>query len=208
MATQKSERSARERLLDAANELFYAEGVHTVGIDRVIERAGVAKASLYGSFGSKDELVRAYLELRQATRRDRILAYIARYDDPRAKIIGVFEYLAVRAAEPDWRGCAFVNATAEGPLEQNATRRVSLDARAWMRELFIGLARDMKLPAPERVGKRLQVLYDGSLIAASMERDLSVVEDARTMAEALLDESQAARTEKKGAREPKRTKKG
>ena len=54
--------SARERLLTAASELFYDEGVHTVGIDRVIERAGVAKASLYNTFGSKDELVRAYLE--------------------------------------------------------------------------------------------------------------------------------------------------
>ena len=54
--------SARERLLTAADELFYQEGVHTVGIDRVIEQAGVAKASLYNTFGSKDELVRAYLE--------------------------------------------------------------------------------------------------------------------------------------------------
>ena len=58
--------SARERLLAAANELFYNEGVHTVGIDRVIEQAGVAKASLYNTFGSKDELIRAYLESRHA----------------------------------------------------------------------------------------------------------------------------------------------
>ena len=59
--------SARERLLAAANELFYNEGVHTVGIDRVIDQAGVAKASLYNTFGSKDELVRAYLETRHAS---------------------------------------------------------------------------------------------------------------------------------------------
>ena len=58
--------TARERLLAAASELFYDEGVHTVGIDRVIERAGVAKASLYNTFGSKDELVRAYLEQKHA----------------------------------------------------------------------------------------------------------------------------------------------
>ena len=64
--------SARERLLAAASELFYAEGVHTVGIDRVIERAGVAKASLYNTFGSKDELVRAYLEARHAQTSERI----------------------------------------------------------------------------------------------------------------------------------------
>ena len=63
--TTSAERpSARERLLAAADELFYEEGVHTVGIDRVIERAGVAKASLYNTFGSKDELVRAYLTSR------------------------------------------------------------------------------------------------------------------------------------------------
>src|SRR5712675_1559267 len=59
--------TARERLLAAANELFYNEGVHTVGIDRIIEQAGVAKASLYNTFGSKDELVRAYLEMRRAS---------------------------------------------------------------------------------------------------------------------------------------------
>ena len=56
--------SARGRLLDAANQLFYEEGVHTVGVDRVVERAGVAKATLYTLFGSKDGLVRAYLEAR------------------------------------------------------------------------------------------------------------------------------------------------
>src|SRR5664279_4910680 len=59
-------RSARERLMTAADELFYEEGVHTVGIDRVIEHAGVAKGSLYNTFGSKDELIRAYLEGRHA----------------------------------------------------------------------------------------------------------------------------------------------
>ena len=80
--------SARERLLDAANELFYAEGVHTVGIDRVIERAGVAKASLYNTFGSKDELVRAYLEGRHARMAGRITAYLERYADPRDKLLG------------------------------------------------------------------------------------------------------------------------
>ena len=66
-ATRESEgASARERLLKAANELFYEEGVHTVGIDRIIEKAGVAKASLYSTFGSKEELVRAYLGERHA----------------------------------------------------------------------------------------------------------------------------------------------
>jgi AcrR family transcriptional regulator len=71
--TSRGRPSARERLLAAANELFYNEGVHTVGIDRIIEHAGVAKASLYNTFGSKDELVRAYLETRHVSVTEHIM---------------------------------------------------------------------------------------------------------------------------------------
>src|SRR6476661_483744 len=92
--------SARERLLAAANELFYAEGVHTVGIDRVIERAGVAKASLYNTFGSKDQLVRAYLEGRHARMAGWITAYLERYADPRDKLLGIYEAQGELFAEP------------------------------------------------------------------------------------------------------------
>src|SRR5882757_3586137 len=106
MSTKNASRaSARDRLLSAANELFYGEGVHTVGIDRVIERAGVAKASLYSAFGSKDELVRAYLEARAADRRARVEARLARYDEPRARVLAIFDYLGERASEPGFRGC-------------------------------------------------------------------------------------------------------
>src|SRR5580698_11114603 len=99
--------SARERLLAAANELFYREGVHTVGIDRVIERAGVAKASLYNTFGSKDELVRAYLDGRHAEMAGRITRALGRYDTPRDRLLGVFEAQGEVFAQPGFRGCAF-----------------------------------------------------------------------------------------------------
>src|SRR6201998_6740 len=97
--------SARDRLLAAADELFYQEGVHTVGIDRVIEQAGVAKASLYNTFGSKDALIRAYLESRHANTAARITAYIERYDTPREQLLGVFEAQGEVFAEPNFRGC-------------------------------------------------------------------------------------------------------
>src|SRR5579859_8060505 len=116
--------SARERLLEAANELFYDEGVHTVGIDRVLERAGVAKASLYSTFGSKDELVRAYLERRAMSRREKLRARIADSADPRARILTIFDYLEETAAEPTFRGCAFVNACAERTREASPTQAV------------------------------------------------------------------------------------
>ena len=140
--------SARERLLAAASELFYAEGVHTVGIDRVIERAGVAKASLYNTFGSKDELVRVYLEGRHAVVAARITRYIERYDDPRERLLGVFEAQGELFAEPGYRGCAFVSASAESPGE--AVSRASDEYRGWVRGLLHQLARRLGAGADER----------------------------------------------------------
>src|SRR5258708_13488870 len=76
--------SARERLLDAASHLFYEEGLHTVGVDRVVECAGVAKATLYALFGNKEGLVRAYLMARDEAIPGRMTRRLARYGTPRA----------------------------------------------------------------------------------------------------------------------------
>lgn len=183
----RADGSARERLLAAADELFYREGVHTVGIDRVIERAGVAKASLYSAFGSKEELVLAYLHGRADRRRQRVLAAIAQHDSPRARILAVFDVLAARVAEPDFRGCPFVNASAEGPPGDNRLRRACDELRQWTTRLFSGLARDLGAADPTALGRQLMVLYDGALLGASMDRDQRAVRPARAMAEALLD---------------------
>ena len=186
MAKDKSAGSARERLLAAADVLFYEEGVHTVGIDRVIERAGVAKASLYSTFGSKEELVRAYLMGRQEARKRRILECVAKYPTPRAQVLGIFDRLGESFAEPSYRGCAFINASAEGRRE-GKTRSVCDESRAWMRALFAQLARDAGAADPEALGDQLMLLYDGATITASMDGDPSGAVTARSMAAALLD---------------------
>src|ERR1700680_1560378 len=111
MAIKEAARpSARERLLAAANELFYNEGVHTVGIDRIIEQAGVAKASLYNTFGSKEELGRAYLETRHASVAQRITQAVDPYHTPRERRLAVFEGQGELFAQPGYRGCAFARA--------------------------------------------------------------------------------------------------
>ena len=184
--------SARERLLEAANELFYDEGVHTVGIDRVIERAGVAKASLYNAFGSKDELVRAYLEGRHARITARITRYLERYSDPRDRLLGVFEAQGEVFAEPGFRGCAFVSASAESPGE--GVSRAADDYRGWVRGLLTGLAREAGAPDPERLGRQLHMIYDGASLSARMDHDPSASATARAAAEALLDAALARRS--------------
>jgi len=179
--------SARERLLAAADELFYAEGVHTVGIDRIIERAGVAKASLYSAFGSKDELVRAYLQGRHEARRARLLGALERFDNPRDRLLGVFDYLAELAGSSSFRGCAFYNARAEEPADSGPVAEVSATNRAWTRELFIELARDAGARDPEALAAQLVILYDGTSVGARMDRSATAAATARAVAAALLD---------------------
>ena len=177
--------SARDRLLAAADELFYAEGVHTVGIDRIIERAGVAKASLYSSFGSKDELVKAYLEGRHVVRRARIMKGLERYDNPRDRLLGIFDVLAEIAASPDYRGCAFYNASAEsGP--GGVVEEVALANRAWTRGLFAELGRDAGAADPVTLADQLLILYDGSNVAARMDHSPAAAMLARSIAAGLL----------------------
>lgn len=175
----------RDRLLAAADELFYAEGVHTVGIDRVIDRAGVAKASLYSAFRSKEALVRAYLEARHERRRVRLLHSLAAYEDPRERLLGVFDVLAEIATAPTFRGCAFYNAAAESP-DGGAVQEVCDTTRAWTRGLFTELARDAGARHPEQLTAQLMVLYDGAMAGARMDRRPQAMADARAVAATLL----------------------
>src|SRR5262245_37800990 len=131
--TSSARLPARERLLAAAEELFYREGVQSVGIDKVVERAGVAKASLCSNFKGKDDLVRAYLEARYEARRIAIEANLARHAAPRDRLLSVFDTLAEALAKPTYRGCAFLRATAEMPADA-VGRQVCRDARRWTRE--------------------------------------------------------------------------
>jgi AcrR family transcriptional regulator len=178
--------SARERLLAAADELFYAEGVHSVGIDRVIDRAGVAKASLYTAFGSKEGLIRAYLEGRHQARRKRLLTGLERFDSPRDRLLGIFDVLAEVSSAREFRGCAFYNASAESPTG-GAVEQVSDASRAWTRGLFAELARDAGAPDPEGLAAQLVLLYDGTAVSARMDRNPHAATTARAIATVLLD---------------------
>jgi AcrR family transcriptional regulator len=179
--------SARERLLAAANELFYAEGVQTVGIDRIIERAGVAKGSLYNVFGSKEELVAAYLASRHEGTARRLTEAIESLDDPRQKILAVFDAQAQLFGQPDFNGCAFIAASTEarpGGLVENAADQF----RAWIRGLFTDLAEQAGAPDPVGLGRQLHLIYDGAGLAARMDHcDPGIAQPTRDAAQALLD---------------------
>jgi AcrR family transcriptional regulator len=187
--------------LAAAEELFYGEGINTVGIDRVIGRAGVAKASLYDCFGSKEGLIRAYLAARHEARQKKLHERLARYDNPRDRILAVFDLMAEIAPATNFRGCAFIRARAEAHAE-DTVKAICDEARSWMRGLFTDLARDAGAAGPERLAAQLVLLYDGTSVAAQMDRDPTAATSARAAAALMLDA--AVGRSKPGKRSPRR----
>ena len=185
--SSESDDGPRRRLLAVAKKLFYEEGVHVVGIDRLIEEAGVAKASLYTHFGSKDGLVRAYLEEHLQARREHVARVLARYDSPRERLLGMFADAQEALAGTAFRGCRFVNASAEARPEESIGA-LTEEYRSWLRTLFTDLAEAAGAGDATRLGRQLALLYDGAAVAARLDDDRSGAGlAARSAAEALLD---------------------
>ena len=170
MATKTAKRpSARERLLAASDELFYRDGVRSTGIDAIIEKAGVAKGSLYYIFGGKDELVAAYLRGRLDAWRERVNAAQAGIDDPEEKILAVFDAIADEVSRPDFRGCPFVNAAAEAPAGEAQELAIN-EYRLWDRQAFKTLATETGVTDPAALADAVILLYDGALATAEVAK--------------------------------------
>ncbi len=168
---------ARDRLVAAAADLFYRQGIHATGIDEVIARAGVAKASLYNNFASKDELVAAYL--RDALERSRrLFAECLSEPDPPSRLRSFFDRLAAGATRDDFAGCPFANAAAELDPRDPASSVLAEFDRA-LADFFARAIDD----APDSPAvRRLVVCYVGALHGAKVRHDPRVVADAADLA--------------------------
>lgn len=162
--------------------------MNLVGIDRVIERAGVAKASLYVCFGSKEELIRSYLQQRHEERQARVLERVSRYDTPREKILAVFDSMAEAAAKPGFRGCAFARASAEA-RPGTSVKAICDSSRAWNLDLFADLAKQAGAANPDRLAQQLRLLCDGASVSAHVDKNGTAPAAARAMAVMVLDQT-------------------
>ena len=185
-ADESTAKSApRERLLEAASELFYAEGVQSVGINRVIEHAGVAKDSLYRTFGSKEALVCAYLDCRHRETLARLRSAAAAASSPVEGLLTVFDVQARLFRSPNFRGCAFAAAAAEAP--PGGEIDAAADAyRQDIHALFSELAEAAGASDPALLASQLQMIYDGGGLAAKMDHNPDIAKPARAAASALI----------------------
>lgn len=180
---------ARARLLATASRLFYAEGLHAVGIDRIIATAGVTRATLYRHFPSKDDLVVAYLRMGDETIRERVRSGPTTgptVGDPDDAIRDVARAIVEDIQRPGFRGCAFLNAAAEYPDPAHPVHQAVLRHRDWflasMVELFAGTGK----PDAEAAARHFVMLRDGAMAAGCLSDPAPVCETFLRGVEGLL----------------------
>lgn len=159
----RGEKLARERVFDVAADLFYREGIRAIGVETIVQQAGVAKISLYRSFDSKDDLVVAYLEHRNAGYWRQVDHIMARHaGDPRAQLRALIAYVADRAATRGYRGCPFINYAAEFPDRAHPGHRVVATNKREMRQRLMRLAGAIGAPHPSLLADALFLLIEGA----------------------------------------------
>ncbi len=177
----------RDRLLDAADRLFYAEGIRAVGIDRILDEAGAAKASLYAHFSSKDELVAAYLDARSTVIRGIIEEGLERAGpDPRARLLALFDGASATMSADGFRGCPFQTAAAEINDAAHPGHAVTVRERRWMQQLIATLVQQIAPSASPDLARAVGALYEGAAAQASLGTAVSALASARWAVTQLL----------------------
>ncbi len=185
---------ARERLLATAYELFSRRGVQAVGIEAIIEHSGVARQTMYRQFGSKQELVLAYLARREELWTRRWLqSEVQRRapEAPGAQLLAIFDVFDGWFSTRDFEGCSFINVMLEHPDSRHPLHRACAAYLAGIRDFLETLARKAGISDAEPFARQWHILMKGSIVAAA-EGDLDAARRAKGIAELLLDHATAA----------------
>jgi AcrR family transcriptional regulator len=179
--------AARERILATADRLFYEEGIHAVGIQRVVAEAAVTRVTLYRHFPSKDDLISAYLERRGRADHEQVDGIIAAHPaDPR----GALDDLATALTRDDFgavkRGCAFINASAEFTGSHPA-RLQARQIRTWITRRVEQLLRELGHRTPRSTAEQLMMVRTGAVVSGSLDGNPRLTEDYLSCWAALID---------------------
>jgi AcrR family transcriptional regulator len=185
-AEERSLGAARERILGTAFGLFYAHGPRGVGVDRIIADSGVAKATFYKHFPRKDDLVIAYLDqVDQIWSGQLRAAAEAAGDDPRQRLVGMFDALSSACRREGYHGCAFLNTAAESPAGGDVHAR-TIEHKQAVRRWVTELAEDAGAAQPEHLARQLTLLLDGGLAAGVLDADHESADAAKEAARRLV----------------------
>jgi AcrR family transcriptional regulator len=190
MPFRKTTPAPAERILAAADELFYTQGIRAVGVDTIAAEAGVSKRTLYNYYPSKDALIAAYLTAR--------FKAVAPSDAPaREQILGAFDRLERLFADGSFRGCPYVNAVTELGDPKHAASKIAVQYKEQRRSWYRALLERLGVKDPDGLATQMQILAEGALAASLVRGDPALARSARAAAEVLLDAAGAGGLKKK-----------
>jgi AcrR family transcriptional regulator len=172
--------SPAERILAAADKLFYAKGIRAVGVDAVAAQAGVSKRTLYHHFPSKDALITAYLTSR--------FNLLPPSDRPaREQLLGVYDRVERLVSDGHFRGCPYVNAVTELGDRRHPATAIAVQFKEQRRQWYRALLERLQVRDADALATQLQILFEGALALALVHADPAVARSARAAAETLID---------------------
>jgi AcrR family transcriptional regulator len=180
-----TEDGIRDRVVAAADRLYYGRGITAVGMDAVRAASGVSLKRIYREFASKEALVVAVLEHRHGLWTDGVAARVARASSPRDRLLAVYDYLADWFDEDDFRGCGFVNAFGELGAVSPAVADLARQHKESFQRSIADLVRDAGAPAD--LAAQLAILAEGAQTTAAISGSSEPARHARRAAEVLID---------------------
>jgi AcrR family transcriptional regulator len=175
----------RERLMDAAGDLFYREGLRAITADRVAAEAGLTKPTIYNLFGSKDALVLGTLRRRAEQIRHAIEARAAAHDEPERKLLEVLNAHADMLTAEGFHGCPLIIAAIQAPDSPEA-RQLAHGHKAWLHALMARFARRAGFTAPDALAASLLLILEGAAAMSTVQPADVVAKHARAAARAVM----------------------
>lgn len=178
---------AAERIFRTASEMFYRKGIRAVGVDAIAAEAGVTKKTLYENFGSKDELVAAYLRGRDERWRSWLVEGVeGRGGTAKERLLSTFDALGEWQEHGNTKGCGFVNAMVELREADHPARVMVAEQKRWLHDYLAKLASEAGAGDPEGLADQLLILHEGVNVASSLEMPSNAAQKARQVAAALV----------------------
>ncbi len=179
---------AKERIIDAANRLFYAEGIRAVSVDAIAEKAGLTKKTLYYHFKSKDDLIEAYLQSRDQPNMALYQQWFEEADGTTAdRIEAIFLNVAKSARHPKWKGCGFLRTAAElANMPGHPAMKVGADHKKRFEEWLSQRLQEAGIASHEQLARHIVVLMDGAFSTVLVHRDPDYIEAAGAAAKSLV----------------------
>lgn len=173
----------RSRIVNTASRLFYTQGYNSTGINQVIKEAGVAKASLYQHFPSKEDLLAEYLKVTSVSTNEVLQSVINKYTSPREKVLGLFDFLLKLTKQTGFQGCNFLNVAAEIPKDNQKVRALIKKQKNFIRKMFTDLLTPL---GKEELADELYVLFDAALVSSKVYGEVWPVKTTRNIVEKLI----------------------